>query len=155
MTSTLLGFDYGTRRIGVAVGQQLTHSATPLVTLATRDNKPDWEAITRLINEWQPSALVVGVPLGEGVEHPVTRAARRFSLQLGQRYGLPVHTVDERLSSHAAQGRAPAKGSAIAKGSASVARGRRPGATAGHKSAIDHIAAQVILQTWLDEARAR
>ncbi len=148
MSVTLLGFDYGTRRIGVAVGQKLTNSATPLVTLPTRDNKPDWEAITRLIKEWQPSALVVGVPLGEGGEHPVTRAARRFSLQLGQRYGLPVHTVDERLSSHAAQGRA------IAKGSASVARGRRPGATAGHKSAIDHIAAQVILQTWLDETRA-
>lgn len=134
--STLLGFDYGTRRIGVAVGQKLTHSATPLVTLATRDSKPDWEAITRLIKEWQPGALVVGVPLGGGGERPVARAARRFSLQLQQRYGLPVHTVDERLSSHAAQRASP--------------KGRR---RAGSKSAIDHLAAQVILQTWLDETR--
>ncbi len=142
MTSTLLGFDYGTRRIGVAVGQKLTYSATPLVTLPTRGNKPDWEAITRLIQEWHPSALVVGVPLGEGGEHPVTRAARRFSLQLAQRYGLPVHTVDERLSSHAAQ-RVSQKGKP---------RARLYG---GGQPAVDHIAAQVILQTWLDETRAR
>lgn len=136
MSATLLGFDYGTRRIGVAVGQQLTHSATPLVTLATRDSKPDWEAITRLIKEWRPSALVVGVPLDENAAHPIARAARRFSMQLKQRYGLPVHTVDERLSSHAAQ-RAAQKG------------GRRT----SRQPAIDHIAAQVILQTWLDETR--
>ncbi len=155
MTSTLLGFDYGTRRIGVAVGQKLTHSATALVTLPTRGNKPDWEAITRLIQEWQPGALVVGVPLGERGEQPVTRAARRFSLQLGQRYGLPVYTVDERLSSHAAE-RASQKGKRRAsQGRLSVAGGRRPGATAGRQPAVDHIAAQVILQTWLDETRAR
>lgn len=136
--AVLLGFDYGTRRIGVAVGQQLTRSATPLVTLTARDGKPDWETITRLVQEWRPDALVVGAPLTDDEEHPVARAARRFSVQLKRRYGLPVHTVDERLSSHAAQ-RAAQK------------RGRR----AGRQSAIDHLAAQVILQTWLDETRAR
>ncbi len=138
MSVTLLGFDYGARRIGVAVGQKLTHSATPLVTLATRDGKPDWEAITRLIKQWQPGALVVGVPLDGDAAHPVARAARRFSMQLKQRYGLPVHTVDERLSTHAAQRMAE--------------KNKRRG---GRRPAVDHIAAQVILQTWLDEARAR
>jgi len=132
--AVLLGFDYGARRIGVAVGQQLTRSATPIVTLTTRDGKPDWEAITRLVQEWRPDALVVGVPLTDDEEHPVARAARRFGAQLKQRYGLPVHTVDERLSSHAAE-----------RGAEKANR------RAGKKTAIDHLAAQVILQTWLDE----
>ena len=63
---TLLGFDYGTKRIGVAVGQTLTHSATPLTTLTTINTKPDWDAISRLIQEWRPDALVAAAVAGHG-----------------------------------------------------------------------------------------
>ncbi len=135
---TLLGFDYGTKHIGVAVGQQITHTATALETLSLRHNKPDWEAISRLVAEWQPAALVIGLPLSrDGSENAVSRAARRFGHQLHERYRLPVHTIDEHLSSHAAEqlaGKAP---------------GRRV------RGAIDKLAAQVILQTWLDHPAPR
>ncbi|MDA1107573.1 MAG: Holliday junction resolvase RuvX [Proteobacteria bacterium] len=130
---TLLGFDYGTQHIGVAVGQQITHTATALETLALRHNRPDWSAITRLVSEWQPQAFVVGVPLNrDGSENSITRAARRFGHQLHGRYHLPVHTIDERLSSHAAAAlmeNAPTR----------KARGD-----------VDKFAAQIILQTWLN-----
>lgn len=126
-----LGFDYGTKRIGVAVGQQLTRSASPLETLAVKDG-PDWAAITRLISTWKPSALIVGLPLNlDGTEHALSAAARRFSNQLHGRYNLPVHTVDERLSSYTAQHRAVTWRS-----------GRS-------KENIDEIAAQIILEAWL------
>ena len=96
---TLLGFDYGKRNIGVAVGQEVTASASPLVTLKARDGKPDWTEITHLIETWQPDALVVGVPLNmDGSEQEMTRAARRFANQLQGRYHLPVIDVDERLT---------------------------------------------------------
>ncbi|MEW6353391.1 MAG: Holliday junction resolvase RuvX [Pseudomonadota bacterium] len=121
---TLLGFDYGAKRIGVAVGQDLTRTATALETVAVHGAGPDWAAITRLIDDWRPSALVVGVPLNEdGSEHHVTQAARRFGQQLRGRYRLPVYHVDERLSSHAA----------------------REYSTQD----LDKIAAQLILQSWL------
>ena len=129
---TLLGFDYGTRHIGVAVGQQITHTATALETLALRHHRPDWSAITRLIAEWQPQAFVIGVPLNrDGSESPVTRAARRFGQQLHGRYQLPVHTIDERLSSHAAA-------ELMQHAPEQKARGD-----------VDKFAAQIILQTWL------
>ncbi|MDO9371880.1 MAG: Holliday junction resolvase RuvX [Gammaproteobacteria bacterium] len=130
---TLLGFDYGTKHIGVAVGQQITHTATALETLALRHNRPDWSAITRLVAEWQPQAFLVGVPLNrDGSENPVTRAARRFGHQLHGRYQLPVHSIDERLSSHAA---------ADLMENAPVRKARGD---------VDKFAAQIILQTWLN-----
>ena len=76
---TLLGFDYGRKRIGVSVGQQLTQSATALTTVRARDGKPDWPAISHLIKEWKPDALVVGIPYHmDGAEQELTGAARRF-----------------------------------------------------------------------------
>jgi putative Holliday junction resolvase len=100
---TLLGFDFGLQRIGVAVGQELTGTATALATVRSRNGKPDWDMITELIRTWRPDALVVGLPLhADGSESGFTRSVKRFILQLEDRYKLPVHPMDERLSSHAA-----------------------------------------------------
>ncbi len=130
---TFLGFDFGSKRIGVAVGQELTHTARPLVTLNNRDGAPDWEAISRLIDEWQPDALVVGLPLNlDGTDHEVTRLARRFGNRLRGRYNLPVYTMDERLSS--------------AEAEALLAETGRY-----DKADVDKVAAQIILQGWLEQ----
>ena len=95
---SFLGFDFGTRRIGVASGNALTRSASPLATIAAV-GEARFEAIGRLIGEWRPDALVVGVPRHpDGAAHQNTLRAERFARQLGGRYGLPVHEVDERYS---------------------------------------------------------
>ena len=97
--SLFLAFDFGTRRGGVARGNSLTHSATPLTTLAQDGNEARIAAIGKLIAEWQPAALVVGVPRHpDGAPHDNTRRARRFARQLHGRFGLPVHEVDERYT---------------------------------------------------------
>jgi putative Holliday junction resolvase len=128
---TLLGFDFGTRRIGVAVGQELTRTATALITLTSRDGGPDWPSISRLIEEWHPDALVVGLPLNlDGSESESSRLARRFGNRLAGRYNLPVFTADERLSSSEAE-------AILAE------QGRF------EKADIDKLAAQLILQGWL------
>ncbi|HED19617.1 MAG TPA: Holliday junction resolvase RuvX [Gammaproteobacteria bacterium] len=127
---TLLGFDYGRKRIGVAVGQQITQSATALTTVSARDGKPDWPAITRLIEEWKPDALVVGIPYHmDGSEQNMTLAAQRFCRQLAGRYRLPVLPAEERLSSYIVESGSPGSG--------------KTGQT------IDPLSAQVILQDWL------
>ena len=129
----LLGFDFGTKRIGVAVGQELTRSARALITLNNRNGAPDWEAISRLIDEWKPAALVVGMPLNlDGSDHEITRLARRFGNRLRGRYNLPVYTMDERLSSAEAE-------SQLAE------QGRY------EKADVDKMAAQLILQGWLEQ----
>lgn len=131
---TLLGFDYGKRRIGVAVGQALTATATPAETLHSHKDQPDWAGISRLIETWRPHALIVGLPLNmDGTEHELTEAARTFGRELEQRYGLPVHWIDERLTSIEA-------GHLLA-GTTKSTRRRR--------SDIDKVAAQLILETWL------
>jgi putative Holliday junction resolvase len=123
---TLLCFDYGRKRIGVAVGQTLTATATPLATLNPVKNGPDWETITGLIKQWTPCALVVGYPLNmDGTSQSMTHAAVRFMNQLRHRFRLPVYQADERLSSYEAQSR-----------------------TRSLKN-IDAVAAQAILETWL------
>jgi len=128
---TVLGFDYGTRRIGVAVGQEFTATANPLTTLTPVQNRPDWDAIERLIKEWKPDALVIGVPYHmDGTAHDMTKAAQRFGRQLAGRFELPVHEAEERLSSDEAE--------------------RRTGARQRQrKGDIDQVAAQVILEGWL------
>lgn len=129
---TLLGFDYGTRRIGVAVGQGITRTATALCTVPSSSGTPDWERLAALVAQWQPEALVVGLPFhADGSDSALTRAARRFARQLEARFALPVHTMDERLSSQTAT---------------ALQRRAKPGATAG----TDAIAARIILQDWLD-----
>jgi putative Holliday junction resolvase len=96
---SFLSFDFGTRRIGVASGNALTRTATPLATVAA-DGDARFDAIGRLIREWQPDALVVGVPFHpDGTPHDNTRRAQRFGRQLAGRFGLPVLEVDERYTS--------------------------------------------------------
>lgn len=95
---SFLAFDFGLRRVGVAAGNSLTRQATPLRTIAA-EGEPRFAAITRLIDEWQPDALIVGVPVHpDGTPHDNTRRAQRFARQLHGRYRLPVHEVDERYS---------------------------------------------------------
>ncbi|HEU4460699.1 MAG TPA: Holliday junction resolvase RuvX [Methylibium sp.] len=96
--ATLLAFDYGLKRTGVASGNTVTCSAQPLATIAA-EGDARFAKIAALIAEWQPAALVVGVPYHpDGAEHDNTRRARRFARQLQGRFGLPVHEVDERYS---------------------------------------------------------
>jgi putative Holliday junction resolvase len=101
---SFLAFDYGARRVGVATGNVLTASATPLTTLAL-EGDARFAAISKLIDEWQPDALVVGVPCHpDGAPHDNTRRAQRFARQLHGRFGLPVHEVDERYTTTEAAG---------------------------------------------------
>ncbi|WP_127996945.1 Holliday junction resolvase RuvX [Piscinibacter defluvii] len=101
--ASFLAFDFGTRRIGVACGNSLTRRASPLRTIAA-EGDARFAAIGRLIDEWQPDALVVGVPFHpDGAAHDNTRRAQRFARQLHGRFGLPVHEVDERYSTTEAQ----------------------------------------------------
>jgi putative Holliday junction resolvase len=98
LPSTLLAFDFGLKRTGVATGNTVTRSAQPLRTIAI-EGDARFSKIAELIAEWQPSALVVGVPFHpDGAEHENTRRARRFARQLHGRFHLPVHEVDERWS---------------------------------------------------------
>jgi len=97
--TTVIGFDFGTYWIGVAVGQTLTRQATPLTTLKTND----WKSIQRLIDEWRPQKLVVGLPRSmAGEDHEMTARAQRFGRQLQGRYGIDTSMVDERLTTREA-----------------------------------------------------
>ena len=101
---TLLGFDFGTRNIGVAVGQVITRTATALPQLKARDGIPDWSQLAALIEEWQPDGVVVGIPLNmDGTESPMSQRARKFGKRLHGRYNLPFFPADERLSSFEAK----------------------------------------------------
>ncbi len=133
--ATLLAFDFGARRIGVALGTTRLRSARPLTTIDTERNDQRFAAIGALIVEWRPDRLVVGVPLhADGTPHGTTARARRFAQQLEGRFRLPVVQVDERYTSElaAAELRAAGKG------------GRE------HRALRDAVAAQIILQAYLD-----
>lgn len=136
---TVLGFDFGTQRIGVAVGTTLLGTARPLVVLPTRDGAPDWLAIANLVKEWQPQRLIVGLPLNmDGSDSQTTVNARSFSRKLAGRMVLPVELVDERLTSRAAR-------EEIQQG-----KDRGKGVSAGKQNeAIDAVAAALILEQWL------
>ena len=132
-TGTVLAFDFGTRRIGVAVGDFETRLAHPLASVTQAETRARFAAIERLIAEWRPALLVVGLPShADGAEHPVGRLARRFAQRLEGRFGIPAELVDERLTSHEAEGLLRASG----------ARGARL------KAGLDAVAAQRILETY-------
>ena len=134
----LLGFDVGSRRIGVAVGNTLSASARGIDVVAMRDDGPDWEHVDRLIRQWRPKQLLVGDPLTlNGDVQEITRIARRFAEQLGERSGLPVALVDERSSSREADRRFA---------------DRRAGGRARRKDAaqLDAVAAEIIIERWFD-----
>ncbi|MGH8090306.1 MAG: Holliday junction resolvase RuvX [Rudaea sp.] len=135
--ATVLGFDYGARRIGVAVGNALTATARALEVIANGAQGPDWPRVDALMREWRPQILLVGLPLTmEGEEQKNSAAARAFAAQIGARCKLPTRLVDERLSSHAAAQR--------------FAQRRAAGqARRKHAAALDAVAAEVIVEQWL------
>ena len=101
---TVLGFDYGLKRIGVATGQRITATAAPLHALAAQDGIPDWGRVEAVIKEWRPHALLVGLPLNmDDSESELSRLARKFARRLEGRFTLPVFMVDERLTSRSAR----------------------------------------------------
>jgi len=131
---TILGFDFGTRHIGIAVGQTITATATALTTISAKHGHPRWQDITTLVTQWQPDALVVGIPLNmDGTTQPLTKLAERFAAQCQTRYDLPVYHVDERLTTTAAKQQLFTAG----------------GYQALQKSAIDSTAAKIIVESWL------
>lgn len=122
---SVLGFDFGARRIGVAIGNRLTGQARPLTTINALDSEARWKALSAVIDEWQPVALAVGIPrYPDGAPHAMTVRCERFARQLEGRYRLPVVRVDERYSS----------------------------AVVERAGDVDAAAAAVILQQWLDDA---
>lgn len=134
--ATVLAFDFGTRRIGVALGNALTRIARPLTMIDREASAARFEAIASLIDEWRPDILIVGRPLhADGSEHEMTARAERFARQLSGRFGLQVTCVDERYTTLAADAELAGAG----------VRGRR------RKAARDAVAAQMILQSWFDE----
>lgn len=107
-----LGFDFGMKFIGVATGQDVTHTASPLTTLRAIDGIPAWEEIAQLINEWHPDAIIVGIPLQmDGATQLTTHCAQKFANRLRHKFKISVHLVDERLSTWEAKQRlkSPAK----------------------------------------------
>jgi putative Holliday junction resolvase len=132
--SQILGFDFGTFSIGVAVGQRVTGTASPLAALRAKDGQPNWDEVAKLIATWQPKLLVVGLPLNmDGSEQPLTEMARKFANRLHGRFGIAVHLQDERLTTVAA------KESLFAHG----------GYKSLQKDKVDSAAAQLILEDYL------
>lgn len=129
--ATVLAFDFGTRNIGLAVGQTITHSANPLLVLRAKDGRPDWPEVLKHIDTWRPDLLLVGLPLNiDGTESEFCRRARKFGRRLQARSGLTVAMVDERLSTREAKSTAP------------TSKNYR-------ESPVDASAACLILETWL------
>jgi putative holliday junction resolvase len=103
--TVVMGFDYGLKRTGIAIGNRITHTARPLKTLRADSREKLLASIAPLVNEWQPDTLVIGLPSHpDGAEHEMTRAARNFAKTLTKRFALPVALVDERYSSVDARG---------------------------------------------------
>ena len=140
MTSqnVIMGFDYGTRKIGIAVGQLITKTANPIAIISARDGVPDWSEIEKLILEWQPAQLVVGLPLNmDETESEMSRRSLKFARRLTGRFNIPHDTIDERLTSREAR--------SLHESHSSTQRG-----SAGRSgNEIDDIAAQIILESWL------
>lgn len=133
-----LAFDFGTQRIGVASGQSISGSAQGVAILKARDGIPDWDQIAKLIEQWQPTVFVVGLPYNmDGSESDLLQRAVKFGNRLNGRFHKPVFGMDERLSSKAAKEQLFEAGD-----------GKK-------EAAIDDIAAQIILENWFSELRSR
>ena len=139
LEGTVLAFDFGIKRIGVAIGESLLGQARALSTISAEDNAGRFAAIGKLISEWHPAQLVVGLPRAlDGGEHEMTARCRRFAHQLEGRFKLPVALVDERLSSSEAEARLTESG---LKWQA-------------RKQQLDAVSAQIILQDYFDVQHA-
>ncbi|MEH6627579.1 MAG: Holliday junction resolvase RuvX [Motiliproteus sp.] len=133
----ILAFDFGTSRIGIAVGQSITGTASPLTPIRAKDGVPDWPKIATLIDEWKPEAFVVGLPLNmDGSLCDMSFRARKFANRLNSRFLCPSYLVDERLTSHEAKG-------------IHLARGGKADFKA---HSVDGLAAQLILESWFRES---
>ena len=138
-TSHYLGFDFGEKRIGIAVGQSGTLSANPLSSVRNINGRPEWDEISALIEEWKPAALVVGLPLTEdGQTQQLTTLAKSFGKHLRRRYKLPIHHCDERYTSNEAS-------RIIAENRHHNNRRR------AKREDSDTIAAALILEQWLND----
>ena len=140
-TDTYLGFDFGNKKIGIAIGQTITTTASPLQTIRSINQNPNWEIITRLIQEWRPAGLVVGISKqADGSDNPITPRMLKFCRQLEGRYQLPVYQQDETLSTFEAKQMLFDEVSVNADKLWKVQ---------------DQLAAQLILQTWLNDYKKR
>lgn len=136
----VMAFDFGTRRIGVASGQEILGTGKPLTMLPARDGVPDWEQIGRLLKEWQPDRVLVGLPLNmDDTENDMCARARKFGKRLHGRFHVEVEMVDERLTSFEAKGDVMASG-----GSRDFGR-----------DGVDDRAAVLILETWFHQQESR
>ncbi|OZG75145.1 Holliday junction DNA helicase RuvA [Hahella sp. CCB-MM4] len=131
--TTVLGFDFGLKRIGVASGQSITGTASPLSEIPARDGIPDWNIIGNLVAEWTPDMVLVGEPSNmDGTDSDMARRARKFANRIHGRFGVPVTMVDERLTSFEAK---------------QMVRERYGNQDFG-KYAVDSIAAVLIIEHW-------
>lgn len=136
----VMAFDFGTRRIGVASGQELLGTGKPLAMIPARDGVPDWDHIGRLLEEWKPDRVLVGLPLNmDDTENDMCARARKFGKRLHGRFHLEVEMVDERLTSFEAKGDVMAAG-----GSRDFGR-----------DGVDDRAAVLILETWFHQQESR
>jgi putative Holliday junction resolvase len=133
---TLFGIDYGTRKIGVAVGQNITSTAMGIAVIAVRNGEVDWNELDKLVQRWKPGAFVVGMPYNmDGSESEMIVQARKFARKLTERYQRPCHPVDERLSTRAAR--------EITRNNAEMI-----GKRYDDKTKVDAMAAQLLLESW-------
>ena len=138
-SDTFLGFDFGVKKIGAAVGQNVTGTASPLQTIPSTNQAPNWQIISQLIAEWRPAGLVVGISRqADGSDNPVTPRMLKFCRQLEGRYRLPVYQQDETLSTFEAK--------QLLFDEVSVSATKL-------WQVQDQLAAQLILQTWLNNHR--
>lgn len=139
---TLLAFDYGTQKIGCAVGNMQLQTSSPLDLVKAQNGTPNWDQITEIVAEWQPDAMVIGLPDNmDGSDSAISERAKKFSRQLKERYRVPCFLMDERLTSFEARDHLSA---------VDEVRGR-PGKTAKKSRkgpTVDAVAAQLILQSW-------
>jgi len=137
ITDTYLGFDFGNKKIGTAVGQTTTKIASPIQTIRSINQQPDWKIISQLITEWQPAGLVVGIShQADGTANPITPRMLKFCRQLEGRYNLPVYQVDEAFSTFEAK--------QLLFDDLHVSAGKL-------WDVQDQLAAQLILQSWLNK----
>lgn len=139
MSNTLLAFDFGSKSIGVSVGESLIQTANELAPLKARDGIPDWQQIEKLLSEWQPAKVLVGLPLNmDGSDQEMTRRARKFAQRIHGRFRIEVELVDERLTTREAKTIAEARGQA---------------GNYANKP-VDSIAARLILESWWHDKQA-
>jgi putative Holliday junction resolvase len=132
----IIAFDFGQRRIGVAIGNNVSKTAQALITIESATNNQKFEAIQKIMEEWMPVSIVVGVPFNvDGSEHKVTNLSKKFAKQLEEKYSLPTHLIDERYTSIEASHELKDKKIDVKK----------------KKLLIDQIAAKIILQSYLDQ----